>query len=176
MNLFWTYPIWGSAGMFRSGYQTNMGKVPMEPTWSWFGAFYYKELSWSFEELKNYAQTLQEVPHSPNNFGGSCFCVLKCLVFWSAPTEEDKPIGWGSPPVPHKRGTSRRHRPASCYSFGPTIPWLPEQYHTRNFGQDFASLEVASNCKSKLAGTRASPMVLSKIGWRKVKICGFGSA
>ncbi len=29
--------------MFKSGYQTNIGKVPMEPTWSWFGAF-YKEL------------------------------------------------------------------------------------------------------------------------------------
>ncbi len=91
---------------------------------------------------------------------------------------------------PHRGGQARRLRVSSStsstrhqqetqacirYSFGPTIPWLPEQYHTRNFGQDFASLEVASNCKSKLAGTRASPVVLSKIGWRKVKICGFGS-
>jgi hypothetical protein len=107
MNLFWTYPIPGSAGMFKSGYQTNMGEVPMEPTWSWFGAF-YKALSWSFGDLKNYAQTLmREVPHSPNNFGGRCF------VFWSGPREEDEPVGWGSPTVPQKWGTSRRHRPAS---------------------------------------------------------------
>jgi hypothetical protein len=57
---------------------------------------------------------------------------------------------------------------------------LPEQYTKQNFGRDCASLEVvASNCKSKLAAMRASPV---KLGEEKSKYAGlaqensFGSA
>jgi hypothetical protein len=83
---------------------------------------FYKELSWSFEDLQNYPQTLREVPHSRTNFGGRCF------VFWSAPTEEDEPVGWGSSTVPQKcevpAGDTGLHP-----LFSPTIPWLPEPLH-----------------------------------------------